>query len=299
MATEGRKPNPSLTQTMLDVNEVLRNVVHSHECRQSGAGIHFIVDCADALPSVSAGRDEIEHVLSVLVTNAEDAIGTNPDRPGQIHLKTAVLGSCIQVTVTDNGRGIHWREMASLFGDESDDSHLTACAEIVKDAGGDLYAWSRYGNGSIFTLDLPIHVEASEQDVSGLKGLQGKRILVIDDEAQISTLMCDMLKQQGAKIDLANSGRQAFEQIKATQYDLCICDQRMADLSGEGLYRSLESTNPELRSRFLFVTGDVLNDETDDFFTQSGVHHIRKPFRSVELVAAAEQVLSQSQQLDF
>ena len=82
-------------------------------------------------------------------------------------------------------------------------------------------------------------------------------LLVIDDEVQISTLMCDVLEQQGARIDLANSGKQAVERMKSNQYDLYICDHRMPDVSGAGLYRSIESTNPEARYRFLFVTGEA------------------------------------------
>jgi CheY-like chemotaxis protein len=277
---------------MLDLNEVLRAVVQSRQSVQNNDFISFIVDLSETLPSVNACRTEIERVLSVLIANAEAAIAQNDGGCGQIHIKTAVQGDCVQITVTDNGRGIHWREMASLFEDQSRDVELTACSEMVQDAGGELYAWSRYGNGSIFTLELPVHIDAAyHDDAANQNGLHGKRILVIDDELQISTLMCDVLEQQGAQIDLANSGRQAVEQMKAKEYDLYICDRRMPDLSGEGLYRSVECTNPELRSRFLFVTGDVMNDDADDFLVQSGVQFLTKPFRSVELVAAAELVL--------
>jgi response regulator RpfG family c-di-GMP phosphodiesterase len=88
------------------------------------------------------------------------------------------------------------------------------------------------------------------------------------------------------------------EQIKAKQYDLLICDQWMPDLTGEGLYRCIESMNPALRDRFLFVTGDVLSEGIDEFLTQSGVQYIRKPFRMVELVAAAEEVVNRNLRSD-
>src|SRR5256885_2563127 len=42
----------------------------------------------------------------------------------------------------------------SLFNDENTDAELTGCAGIVRDHGGELYAWSSYGKGSVFTLEL-------------------------------------------------------------------------------------------------------------------------------------------------
>jgi CheY-like chemotaxis protein len=260
------------------------------------AGIAYTLELAENIPPVSMAPDEIETVLRTLIANAEEAIGQDLGRPGQIHVKTAVQGQRVQISVMDNGRGIDWREMARLFGDQSRDVSLTRCAEILKDSGGDLYAWSNYGDGSVFTIELPIPIQSQERSETGL---YGKRILVIDDEIHITTLLFDVLQNHGAQIDLANTGTQAVEQIKRKHYDLFICDQRMPDLSGERLYRSVESMNPALGDRFLFVTGDVLNDETQDFFSQTGVQYIQKPFRTVELVAAAEQVLSRSRRIDF
>jgi CheY-like chemotaxis protein len=291
MTREGITVSPHATPLAVDLNEVLRKACKSEPIATDPA---FILDFAEDLPNVSVDPGQIGHVVSILIANAKDAIDANLGRPGEITVKTSVHNQRIHLTVTDNGRGIHCREMGHLFGDQSRDVVLTHCAEIVKDLGGDLYAWSSYGNGSVFTLELPIQGEIAEQ-----KFLFGKRILVIDDEIQISTLMSDVLQQEGAQIDLANSGVQAVERIKSKRYDLLICDQQMPDLNGERLYRSVESMNPELRWRFLFVTGDVLNEETDDFFNQTGVRFIRKPFRSVELVEAAEQVLSRTQQLGF
>ena len=120
---------------------------------------------------------------------------------------------------------------------------------------------------------------------------------MIDDEIHITELIFDVLARQGARIDLANNGLEALEQIKKKNYDVIICDQRMPGVSGQRLYRLVESLNSELRHRFLFVTGDVVNTQTKRFFTQAGVQYIRKPFRIQELIDAIEGLLSRSQPL--
>jgi DNA-binding response OmpR family regulator len=71
----------------------------------------------------------------------------------------------------------------------------------------------------------------------------------------------------------------------------------MPGVSGQRLYRLSESLNSDLRHRFLFVTGDVVNSETKQFFTQAGVQYVRKPFRLQELVDAVDGLLSRTQPL--
>ena len=127
--------------------------------------------------------------------------------------------------------------------------------------------------------------------------LRGKQILVIDDEVHITELIFDVLSRQGAQIDLANSAVEAFEQIKTKNYDVIICDQRMPGVSGQRLYRLVESLNADLRHRFLFVTGDVVSTQTERFFAQVGVQYLRKPFRIHELVDSIEGLISRSQPL--
>jgi len=245
-----------------------------------------------------------------LVVNAEDAIADVQRRPGAIHIKTFVDAGRIHVTVTDNGSGIHARDMARIFDpffttkdkQRGTGLGLSICAEIVKDHGGELYAWSTYGTGSTFTLELPIRHEIEPEAVQPVRSseslcLRGKQILVIDDEIHITELIFDVLARQGARIDLANNGLEALEQIKKKNYDVIICDQRMPGVSGQRLYRLVEALNSELRHRFLFVTGDVVNTQTKRFFTQAGVQYIRKPFRIQELIDAIEGLLSRSQPL--
>jgi len=273
----------------VDLNQLLRGILQSRDCLPRTRRIWLKADLAENLPRVWGDPIQIGRVLLGMIVNAEQATAE------EIHVKTGVEHGRVHVSVTDNGRGIHSRDMALLFNDENTDAELTGCAGIVRDHGGELYAWSSYGKGSVFTLELPIQrFEAPEQPA-----LNGKRILVIDDEVQISRLMSEVLETHGAKIDLVNSGLQAAEQIQAKEYDLFICDQHMPDLSGERLYWSVKSANPKLENRFLFVTGDVMNAETAHFFSNTGVRYIRKPFRSVELLSAVEQMLSRNQQRSF
>ena len=293
-----------------DLNDTIRNVIQLREYQENVDNIRITCDLPDGLPYAWGDPHQMEQVFLNLIVNAEDAIADVERRAGAIHIKTSSEGTRFQVTVTDNGSGIHARDMARIFDpffttkdkQRGTGLGLSICAEIVKDHGGELYAWSTYGTGSTFTLELPIRPEIEPEQVQPVRSsegqcLRGKQIIVIDDEIHITELIFDVLARQGARIDLANSGIEALEQIKKKNYDVIICDQRMPGVSGQRLYRLVESLNADLRHRFLFVTGDVVNAQTKRFFTQAGVQYIRKPFRIHELVDAIEGLLSRTQPL--
>jgi len=295
-----------------DLNDSVRNVIQLREYQESVDNISITAELSEDLPLAWGDPLQMEQVMLNLIVNAEDAINDVGGRPGSIHVKTSLEGGLLQVKVTDNGSGIHARDMARIFDpffttkdrQRGTGLGLSICAEIVKDHGGELYAWSTYGTGSTFSMELPVRktdiVAPVVQPVpvpATSQALREKRVLVIDDEVHITELMFDVLVRQGARIDLANSGTEALDRIKSKPYDIIICDQRMPGLSGQRLYRLVQSLNPDLRHRFLFVTGDVVNTQTKRFFAQTGVQYIRKPFRIQELVEAIESVLSRSQPL--
>ena len=297
-------------RTAFDLNQTIRNVAQLREYQANVENIIITTDLSKDLPYVWGDPHRLEQVVLNLVVNAEDAIGDSPQRPGSVHLKTFVQNGRIHLTVTDNGSGIHARDMARIFDPffTTKDRQrglglgLSICSEIVEEHGGELYAWSTYGSGSTFTLELPIRPEIKPEAVEPARSsegvcLKGKQILVIDDEIHITELIFDVLTRQGARIDLAHSGMEALEQIKKKNYDVIICDQRMPGVSGQRLYRLVESWNADLRHRFLFVTGDVIGAQTGRFFAQVGVQYLRKPFRIHELLDAIEGLINRSQPL--
>ena len=295
-------------RVLFNLNEVIQNILQLREYQQNVEDILATSDLSGDLPPAWGDPNQVEQVLLNLIINAEDAIGDADRRPGLIHIKSSVDGGRILTTISDNGSGIHASDMGRIFDpffttkgkQRGTGLGLSICSEIVKDHGGELYVWSTFGKGSVFTLELPIKAQVQKEEArpartSQGQSLQGKNVLVVDDEIHITELIFDVLSRLGAGIDLVNSGAEALNQIKKKNYDVIICDQRMPGISGQRLYGVVESSNPDLRHKFLFVTGDVVNEQTKRFFVQAGVPCIRKPFKIQELVEAIEEMLSRSQ----
>jgi CheY-like chemotaxis protein len=119
--------------------------------------------------------------------------------------------------------------------------------------------------------------------------VQGKTILIVDDEAGIRHALAYLLRRDGYQVDTAGNGRLALLKLQKKAFDLILCDLRMPELDGPGLYQELEKHHPHLLRRFIFLTGDTLSAATSAFLEQTGVPRLTKPFTTAEARRAVGQ----------
>ena len=278
----------------VDLNAVVRETLDRRGRRQRMGQFEVTLDLDSNLPKAVGDPAQIEQVVLALLINAEDSIADAQNRrPGSIQIRSCVRTGRIQLHVCDNGYG---RDAAHIFESNENGVGLNICAEIVKDHGGELYAWSSYGGGSSLTLELPTYLQDSEAGAGLGRCLRGKNVVVVDDEIHIAEFVYDVLTRHGARVEIANSGSEAYEKIRNRHFDLIVCDQHMPGLSGQSLYRLLESGDPGSSGRFLFMTGDVAAADNRQFYAQNGIQILRKPFRIQELLESVEQLFNRNQQ---
>jgi DNA-binding response OmpR family regulator len=105
------------------------------------------------------------------------------------------------------------------------------------------------------------------------------RILVIDDDPEIQTMLCGMLSAQGFLVSVAEDGAAALKLIESGHFDLLITDIRLPPpLDGVETVRLARKIAPHLRS--LFISGSCAprwDNPNCDYF-------VSKPFTGRELV---------------
>jgi CheY-like chemotaxis protein len=124
---------------------------------------------------------------------------------------------------------------------------------------------------------------AAEPPRAAEPGHDAARILVVDDEPEIAQLFGEVLGRDHHEVLVARSGREALELVEAHKIDLIVSDLRMPDHDGPGLYGELAARRPELASRTIFVTGDVLGPESAAFLERTGLPVLEKPLDPCEL----------------
>jgi CheY-like chemotaxis protein len=118
-----------------------------------------------------------------------------------------------------------------------------------------------------------------------------KTILVVDDESSIARALAHLLRRDGHTVDTAANGRLALTKLHTQAYDLLLCDLRMPELDGPGLYQALQHEHPHYLARVIFLTGDTLSPEARTFLEQVRVPRLSKPFRAAEVRKLIHQVL--------
>lgn len=104
------------------------------------------------------------------------------------------------------------------------------------------------------------------------------RVLVLDDEPSIREFLARILRRSGYEAMLASDGPSALEIVRNDPPDAIMCDHRMVGMSGIAFHEAVAAIDPGLASRFVFMSGDVLNVELSAFAVTRGITLLAKPF---------------------
>ena len=119
--------------------------------------------------------------------------------------------------------------------------------------------------------------------------MTGERLLVVDDEENLRTMLAAALSYHGYEVTALDSGRDALARLDEIAPDLVVLDVMMPDLDGFEVLRRLRADGH--RTPVVFLTA---RDDTDDKvrgLTLGGDDYLQKPFSLDELVARIDAVL--------
>jgi signal transduction histidine kinase len=157
LSREGRRV---LVPEQLDMTPLLANVIDSVRHQVDAADVDVRVS---PMISIVSDRIAVEQIFSNLVENALKYL--LDDRPGRIAIASTREGRMIRYDVIDNGRGIAARDMERVFelfrragtqdrpGEGIGLAHVKA---LVRRLGGSIVCQSTLGEGSVFSVRLPV-----------------------------------------------------------------------------------------------------------------------------------------------
>ena len=115
-----------------------------------------------------------------------------------------------------------------------------------------------------------------------------RSVLVVDDEADIRTLLKDLLSEEGYTVRLGKSGAEAIEQIAKDLPDLVMMDVKLPDQDGIGVLRQLKREHPELEVIVMTAFG---GSSTAIKAMEHGAYdYVTKPFDIDDLLATLKRV---------
>src|SRR5688572_22478963 len=138
-------------------------------------------------------------------------------------------------------------------------------------------------------MNMPIDLETRDFAEAG----PSVRVLIVDDEACISDLLSEMLRLLGYAPTQCFSPLAALRLLNEGGFDVILSDFRMPQMNGDEFYHKAVGRRPELASRFVFLTGDAVNEDTQLFLKEHSRPHLSKPFELETVIEVITEVLSQ------
>jgi PAS domain S-box-containing protein len=217
------------------------------------------------VPVVMGRPAELNEVITNLVLNAIDAM----PKGGTLRIRTR-LGDHrhAMITVADTGMGMSEEVRKKVFdpffttkGEEGTGLGLSVSHSIVERHGGDLKVDSRPGEGTTFTITLPIGMTPTgEATPGGEPGVERKgRILLVDNDPQVLSILGEMLKDAGHHVLPVPSGPEALRVFVPSGFDLVITNVGMPEMSGWDVAEQLRARDPNIP--VIFITGWGLQEE--------------------------------------
>ena len=229
--------------------------------------IEILTTFPPVLPAVAGDEGRLQQVIWNLLSNA---IKFTP-RGGTVTLRITVAGSLLRLTVQDSGEGISPEFLPHVFeAFRQQDSSTTRVhggiglglaivRYIVELHGGRTTVESGgAGEGSIFTVELPVLESASQLSAQPaeiasrhlpsatlpLPSLAGIKVLAIDDQLYTRDVVAAILRRSGAEVTTASSVRDGLECVTKSAPDVIVCDIAMPEEDGYAFVRELRA-NPE------------------------------------------------------
>ena len=120
-----------------------------------------------------------------------------------------------------------------------------------------------------------------------------KRVLVVDDESMIVSLLSTILRENGWDVTEARSGTAGIDQLDRTRFDVILTDLVMPGDSGIDLLRAAKEIHPDVE--VILMTGFATADTAIEAMRNGAFHYILKPLKPEEVVNLVEKAYSQRQ----
>lgn len=298
----------SLNREPFDLAVCVRRVAELHRAAAVAKGLTLTWHVDEAAAGGVLGDElRITQVLSNFLSNAVKFT----DR-GQVSVEVSRDAEGVLFAVRDTGIGFSEDVGQRLFNrfEQADASitrrfggtglGLAICASLSEMMGGQVWAQSEPGVGSVFfaRVNLPLADLADSADADdGVETdalLAGRRVLLAEDHPVNQRVVSLILEPLGVDLTIVGDGEQAIAAEAAERYDAILMDLHMPKVDGLAAIRAIraaEAARSAPPTPIVALTADALAEHMAATHAAGANHHLAKPIRPDALVAVLAEVL--------
>ncbi|MGA9047194.1 EAL domain-containing protein [Sulfuricurvum sp.] len=312
-----------------DLSSLTADLASNFSSASELSALKLIIDCPSMSEWVEVDRDMWEKIVLNLLSNAFKFTHN-----GSIHVSTRSENGKAVLRIKDTGIGIDEEELPKLFerfyrvensqgrSYEGTGIGLSLVHELVKLQGGSIEVTSKLGEGTTFTVYMPLGIKhtSSEQKQIPLeetdKQLQHSKIyraeakrwsgenkknepqevkksekghiIVADDNTDMREFIKRLLEDAGYSVSLAVDGKNAWEMCQKSLPDLVLSDVMMPNLNGFELLKKIRSAEYTYSLPIILLSARAGEIDKTEGLTSGADDYLSKPFHSGELIARVD-----------
>ncbi|MGR3759160.1 ATP-binding protein [Roseobacteraceae bacterium NS-SX3] len=285
---------------VFDLEEFLRDLTESQQAAAQARGNRLTLQCSISRSPGVAGRPRaLGRALNNLVSNA---LKFTRDGSVSIDVHRVPGTDTVEFHVADTGQGIASEDIERIFepfvrldcscgrGSEGTGLGLAITRRIVAGMGGSVTCESEPGEGSLFSIALPLPAAKlraapaeEETDAKAQDARAGRQILVTDDNAINRLLLEKMLGQLGHTVTTAAGGAEAVELVQNAGFDLIFMDISMPEVDGIEAVRRIRARGFAAKTPIVALTAHAAPEDHARFLKAGFAEVLTKPARKSAL----------------
>ena len=307
----------TLEEARFSLDELARGAHGAFSAVAEQKDLRFRMEIAPEAQGVYLGDStRVRQILYNLISNALKFTET-----GGIDVLVAPANPGLVLTVRDTGIGIPADRVDKLFEkfEQADTSTtrkfggtglgLSICRDLSSRMGGSIRAESRLGEGTTFTVVLPLervgnvlpaeeHRAVETAELSERSEQAPLRVLAAEDNAVNQLVLKTMLEHAGITPTIVGDGAQAVKAWESQAWDLVLMDVQMPVMDGIAATRAIRGKEAQLgrrRTPILALTANAMTHHVAEYLAADMDGFVAKPIEIGQLFAAIEQALDEAE----
>jgi PAS domain S-box-containing protein len=283
-----------LQREPLELGSFLRRCAEDHQALLEQAGVRLELALPGEPVQLQADPARLAQIVGNLLRNAAKFTPAG----GSVRLSASAAGGEAEIRVRDDGEGISPELLSRLFepfvqGEEALDRSrgglglgLAVVKGVAELHGGRVTARSEgHGRGAEFVVTLPIDSAQPARHVGAppSKAAAAKRVLVIEDNADVAESLRVVLELQGHTVAVAATGGEGVERARELRPDVVLCDLGLPGMDGYEVARALRAEPSLTGTSLVALTGYAQPEDVERGRHAGFDRHLVKPVDPAEL----------------
>ncbi len=281
-------------RSLIPVSDLMGHIERLRRTAWTQQGIGWEINIQE--PCMVWGNEhQLTQVMLNLVTNAEHAL-QGVDNP-RIAIRAVTRAGRTQIEVSDTGAGMDEATRNRVFEPffTTKQGHGTGLGlplsySIVQSHDGQISVVSTPGEGTTFTINVPAS-QGAPGAVDELRAAPAQgviRVLVVDDEPSLRKVCQRLISSMGHECDVAENSAAALDLAQRADFDVVLCDYRLATETANDVVQGFERVAPALVNRVVIATGATTDPGVVELTERYGLKLIAKPYGVDDLAAVIQ-----------